>query len=50
LLPGTFEHAMNHLFDNELDLSKFDERFKNDVTGTTALSPAIRRGKLRENS
>ena len=33
LLPGTFEHAMNHLIDHELDLSGFDARFCNDVTG-----------------
>lgn len=36
LLPGTFEHAMNYLIDKELDLSRFDERFKNDVTGASA--------------
>ena len=36
LLPGTFEHAMNYLIDRELDLSGFDERFKNDVTGAAA--------------
>jgi hypothetical protein len=36
MLPGTFEHAMNHLIDKGLDLSGFDARFKNDVTGTAA--------------
>lgn len=41
LLPGTFEHAMNHLIDRELDLSCFDERFKNDVTGASAYPPAM---------
>ncbi len=41
LLPGTFEHAMNYLVDNELDLSSFDERFKNDVTGAAAYPPAM---------
>ena len=41
LLPGTFEHAMNHLIDKELDLSGFDTRFKNDVTGATAYPPAM---------
>ena len=41
LLPGTFEHAMNHLIDNELDLSGFDVRFKNDVTGAAAYPPAM---------
>ena len=41
LLPGTFEHAMNHLIDSELDLSGFDLRFKNDVTGAAAYPPAM---------
>ncbi|MDP1643964.1 MAG: hypothetical protein Q8L71_00500 [Thiobacillus sp.] len=41
LLPGTFEHALNHLIDHELDLSGFDARFKNDATGATAYPPAI---------
>lgn len=30
LLPGTFEHAMNHLINHELDLAGFDARFCND--------------------
>lgn len=33
LLPGTFEHALNHLIDHELDLSGFDTRYRNDLTG-----------------
>ncbi|MEQ1593454.1 MAG: transposase [Thiobacillaceae bacterium] len=41
LLPGTFEYAMNHLLDNELDLSGFDARFRNDATGATAYPPAM---------
>lgn len=41
LLPGTFEHAMNHLIDSELDLSGFDARFNNDVTGAAAYPPAM---------
>lgn len=36
LLPNTFEHAMNHLIDKELDLSGFDARFNNDETGAPA--------------
>jgi hypothetical protein len=36
LLPGTFEDALNHLLDHELDLSGLDERFYNDVTGAPA--------------
>ncbi|MDP3032286.1 MAG: hypothetical protein Q8N33_09440 [Rhodocyclaceae bacterium] len=36
LLPGTFEHALNHLIDRELDLSGFDARYRNDHTAATA--------------
>ena len=41
LLPGTFEHALNHLLDHELDVSHFDARFRNDETGATAYPPAM---------
>ena len=33
LLPGSFEHALNHLLDHAIDLSSFDARFRNDETG-----------------
>jgi hypothetical protein len=36
LLPGTFEHALNHLLDHAIDLSHFDARFQNDATGAPA--------------
>ena len=41
LLPGTFEHALNHLLEHEFDLSGFDSRFNNDVTGAAAFPPAM---------
>jgi len=41
LLPGTFEHALSHLFDQEIDLSGFDARFCNDETGASAYPPAL---------
>ncbi len=41
LLPGTFEHAVHHLVTHALDLSRFDARFRNDVTGATAYPPAM---------
>jgi transposase len=41
LLPGTFEHALNHLLDHEIDLSHFDARFRNDATGAPAYPPAM---------
>ena len=41
LLPGTFEHSLNHLLDHEVDLAHFDARFKNDATGAPAYAPAM---------
>jgi transposase len=41
ILPGTFEYTLNHLIDHGLDLSRFDERCKNDITGATAYYPRI---------
>lgn len=41
LLPGTFEHAVNYLLDEALDLSHFDARFRNDTTGAPAYPPAM---------
>ena len=41
LLPGTIEHALNHLLDHEIDLSGFDARFCNDETGASAYPPAM---------
>jgi len=36
LLLGTFEHALDHLLDHNIDLSAFDARFVNDETGEPA--------------
>jgi transposase len=41
LLPGTFEHALNHLLDHEIDLSGLDARYANDATGAPAYPPAV---------
>jgi len=41
LLPGTFEAALNHIVDKELDLSIFLDRYKNDLAGAPAFDPAI---------
>ncbi|MEP6833419.1 MAG: transposase [Gemmatimonas sp.] len=40
LLPGTFEHALHHLLEHEIDLSHFDARFRNDETGAPVYPPA----------
>jgi transposase len=41
LLPGTIEYALNHLLDHEIDLSGFDAKYCNDVTGAAAYPPAM---------
>jgi transposase len=41
LLPGTFEHALSHLLDHELDLRPLDERFRNDEAGAPAYAPSV---------
>ena len=40
LLPGTFEHAIHHLLDHEIDLSALDAGYRNDATGASAYPPA----------
>jgi transposase len=37
--PGTFEFALTHLVDEELDLTALDARFRNDITGASAYDP-----------
>jgi transposase len=39
--PGTFEFALDHLVDNELDLSRLDARFNNDEVGASAYDPRV---------
>jgi transposase len=41
LVPGTFEHALNHLLDHEMDLRTLDARARNDETGAPAYAPAV---------
>jgi transposase len=39
--PGTFEFALDHLVDHELDLSVLDARFCNGETGASAYDPRV---------
>lgn len=39
--PGTFEFALNYLIEHKLDLSIFNEGYKNDHTGRPAYDPAV---------
>jgi transposase len=41
ILPGTFEHTLNELIDNEIDLTVFEQRYHNDDGGAPAYDPAI---------
>jgi transposase len=41
LQPGTFEFALDHLIDHELDLSALDARFRNDECGASAYDPRV---------
>ena len=41
ILPGTFEHTLNELIDNEVDLTVFEARYHNDEGGAPAYDPAI---------
>lgn len=41
IVPGTFEHTIDYLVDNEIDLSVFEHRYKNDETGAPAYDPAV---------
>jgi transposase len=41
LMPGTLEYAIHHVVEERLDLSIFDDRYSNDATGRTAISPGV---------
>ena len=41
LQPGTFEHAIYTLVENNLDLSVYFPGYKNEDTGRPAYDPAI---------
>jgi hypothetical protein len=49
ILPGTFEHSLHYLIDNEIDLFIFDARYRNDETGAPAYDPAILLKILRKH-
>jgi len=41
LVPGTLEFALHTLVDTRMDMSLFDEKYKNDETGRAAYDPKI---------
>ncbi len=40
-LLGTFEHALHHLLEHEIDLTHFDARYRNNDTDAPASPPAV---------
>jgi transposase len=40
-MPGTLEYAIHHVVEERLDLSIFDDRYRNDETGRTAIAPKV---------
>jgi transposase len=41
VLEGSFEHALNEIVEEHLDLSVFEHRYHNDVTGRSANDPKV---------
>lgn len=41
ILPGTLAHTLHYLIGNDIDLSAFDLRYKNDETGAPAYDPQL---------
>ncbi|WP_051282414.1 transposase [Azovibrio restrictus] len=41
LLPGSFEHAVHHLFEHEIDHGGFAARYRNDQNGAPAYPPGM---------
>ena len=41
VIPGSFEHALCHVVDHELDLTAFHARYNNDDEGAPAFDPAV---------
>lgn len=41
VVEGSFEHALNEIVEEHLDLSVFDKRYANDATGRLAYDPRI---------
>ncbi len=39
ILPGSFEYSLSYLIDNELELSAFEQHYRNDDGGRPAYDP-----------
>lgn len=41
LVPGSLEHTINEVVEKHINLAVFDERYRNDETGASAIHPKI---------
>ena len=41
ILPGTFEYALHHLMERQVDLSAFDAQYSNETLGACAYHPKV---------
>jgi transposase len=41
LVPGTLEYAIHYIIEERLDLTMFNDRYKNDLTGRKAIDPKV---------
>ncbi len=41
IIPGSLEHTISEVVDKHIDLSVFDARYHNDLTGAAAIHPKI---------
>jgi transposase len=41
LLPGTFEYMLDEIINTKTDTAIFDRKYKNDITGASAVPPAV---------
>jgi transposase len=41
IVPGSFEHALNEIVEEHLDLKVFERRYRNDETGRLAYDPKV---------
>jgi transposase len=41
LIPGSFECALHHLLDHEIDLAEIEARYRNDEVGASAYEPRV---------
>ena len=46
LVPGSFEYALNEIVEEHLDLSTFEQRYRNDDTGRLAYDPKDNKAAL----